>query len=104
MEQYNIKTDLHLDILKHLFVDYPCHECGKRSAISLHMIHIGEQVLCPNCKKRFRPTPLGKPLGQFLLWYASLYAQLRKADLHLMFFHQPFATLWSQDDKSQDNT
>jgi hypothetical protein len=106
MEENRIVTEIHTNIIKHLFIPMPCPKCQKPHPLSLDMIYRGIWFSCPDCGSRVQAAIGGhnKNLIEFAKSFDKLHAQLRKIGLPLAFFHDLTETIWSQDDKPQDNT
>lgn len=89
-------------IMKHLYADVPCPECGKVCALSLDMIRIAKKVICPRCKKEVMfdaDQPTRDALEQLYLWGTSAHAQLHKLGWELIFVPQPVAIIYSRGNK-----
>jgi len=90
---------LNKNLLKHLFVDFRCPNCGERIAVALHTIHKKARFQCTECHKMVLIVPEGEELDLFAKSFDQLYAQLQSIGLNLMFFPDPYATIWKSDDK-----
>lgn len=101
MRENKLITEINTNIIKHLFVAFPCPKCQKQHPLSLDMIYKGMWFVCPDCGSRMQAAIGGhnKKLIDFAKSFDALYAQLRKIGLPLAFFHDLTATIWSQDDK-----
>lgn len=106
MKEERKVTEIHTNIAKHLFVAFPCPKCQKQHPLSLDMIYRGMWFVCPDCGSRMQATigVRNQRLIDFVKSFEALRAQLRKIGLPLAFFHDLTETIWSQDDKQQDNT
>jgi hypothetical protein len=106
MEEKRAYTEIHTNIIKHLFVLAPCPKCQERHPLSLDTVYRGEWVHCPDCRSRQKYSigPHNRFLIEFVKSFDNLHAQLRAIGLPLAFFPDLTETIWSRDDKSQDNT
>ena len=93
-------TKIEANIAKYLFIAEPCPHCGKECAISLGNLYKKVPVRCTGCRREMTFFLGGQSLNEFVQSFDHLYEQLRKIGLSLMFFHEPFATIWTRDDKS----
>lgn len=93
-------TKIEANIANYLFIVEPCPHCGKECAISLGNLYKKVRVLCTECRGETMFFLEGQRLNEFVKSFDCFYEQLRKIGLSLMFFHEPYATIWSRDDKS----
>ena len=93
-------TRIEANIVKYLFVPVPCPHCKKEIAVSLGSLYKKAPLRCTECGGETTLFLGGQRLNEFVQSFDRLYEQLRKIGLSLMFFHKPFATIWSRDDKS----
>jgi predicted RNA-binding Zn-ribbon protein involved in translation (DUF1610 family) len=101
MKEKRIVTEIHTNIINHLFISFPCPKCQKRHPLSLRMIYTGQKFVCPDCGSRMQAILGGhnQILIDFVKSSEALHAQLRKIGLPLAFFHDLTETIWKRDDK-----
>ena len=102
MKKERTYTEINTNIINHLCVPVPCPQCEKPHPLSLGMTHRGEWIHCPDCNSRmsFALGGHNKTIIDFAQSFKSLHVQLHKMGLPLAFFHEPFATIRSRNNKS----